>query len=62
MVVINAQGDVTSVTVRQSSGYPLLDSAARDGVRSWRFRPARLAGFPVPTTLEVPIRFRLGPP
>jgi protein TonB len=60
MVGINEQGNVISVKVRQSSGFPRLDSAATEGVRSWRFRPARLAGFPVASTLDIPIRFQLG--
>lgn len=59
-VAINEQGNVTSLSVRQGSGYPRLDSAACEGVRSWRFRPARLAGLPIATTLAVPIRFHLG--
>jgi protein TonB len=59
LVGINEQGAVTSVSVRRSSGFPRLDSAAAEGVRSWRFRPARLAGFAVATTLDVPIHFSL---
>ncbi len=37
---------------------PMLDQAASDAVRQWRFRPALRDGMPVATWIEVPIRFR----
>jgi periplasmic protein TonB len=58
-VSINESGDVTAVSVSQSSGYPRLDQSAREGVSHWRFRPARVAGFAVASHLAVPVRFRL---
>jgi protein TonB len=58
-VSINEKGDVTSVSVSQSSGFSRLDQSAREGVSHWRFRPARVAGFPVASHLAVPVRFRL---
>ena len=58
-VSINESGEVTSVSVSQSSGFSRLDQAAREGVSHWRFRPARVAGFAVASHLAVPVRFRL---
>lgn len=58
-VVVSAQGRALSVALKQSSGFPLLDEAALAGVKSWRFKPARLAGIAVETAVDVPIRFQL---
>jgi protein TonB len=58
-VSINENGEVTSVSVSQSSGFSRLDQAAREGVSHWRFRPARVGGFAVASHLAVPVRFRL---
>ena len=40
-VHVAADGRVTAVDVAKSSGYPLLDEAARKAVAAWRYRPAR---------------------
>ncbi len=58
-VEIGADGAAQSVVVQCSSGYPVLDSAALDAVRNWRFTPARRAGQAVRAAVQVPIRFRL---
>jgi protein TonB len=58
-VIVGANGRPTSVTLRRTSGFPLLDSAAIQAVRRWTFDPARAAGLPVPSTVEIPLRFSL---
>jgi protein TonB len=58
-VIVDAQGNVASLSVARSSGSRLLDDAAVDAVRRWRFAPARRAGVPVAGSVEVPILFRL---
>ncbi len=58
-VSINATGAVSAIRVKQSSGFPRLDQAARDGVQHWVFRPARAGGAAVPAEIVVPVRFRL---
>lgn len=58
-VVVDVRGRAASVTLKESSAFPLLDEAAVNGVKGWRFKPARLAGIPVETDVEVPVRFKL---
>jgi periplasmic protein TonB len=57
--VIDATGRVTDVRVIRS--IRLLDQAAIDAVREWRFTPTLLNGNPVPILLTVTVQFRLGP-
>jgi protein TonB len=55
--IIDARGFVKSVSVLRS--IPLLDQAAADAVRQWRFTPARLNGEPVPVVMTVTVNFTL---
>ena len=57
--VIDPTGRVTDVQVIHS--IRLLDQAAIDAVRQWRFTPTRLNGEPVSILLTVTVRFTLGP-
>ena len=58
-IVVGADGRASEVTLGRSSGFPLLDQAALQAVRRWRFDPARAAGLPVSSPVQVPIRFSL---
>lgn len=58
-VVVGADGRVSEVTVSRTSGFPLLDNAALQAVRRWIFEPARAGGLPVPSRVDVPVRFSL---
>jgi protein TonB len=58
-VRVDARGQVETVDVTTSSGHAILDRAAIDTVRRWRFAPARRDGLPVPAEINVPIQFRL---
>ena len=59
-VVIEADGAVAAVSLKRSSGHPLLDRAALEVVRHrWAFDPARIGGRPVSSTRDVPLRFSL---
>jgi protein TonB len=58
-VGVAADGRAETIAVGRSSGHAVLDQAALEAVRRWRFAPARRAGVPVAGTAAVPIRFRL---
>jgi periplasmic protein TonB len=55
--VIDGKGSAESVRVLK--GVPMLDQAAVDAVRQWRFTPALLNGEPVPVVMTVTISFQL---
>jgi len=57
--VIDPTGRVTDVRVTHSVN--LLDQAAVEAVRQWRFTPTLLNGEPVSILLTVTVRFTLGP-
>jgi len=55
--VISEDGAVRSLRVLRSQ--PLLDAAAVEAVRQWRFTPTLLNGQPVPVVMTVTVNFRL---
>ncbi len=62
LVEVNADGRAAQVTIRTSSGPPLLESSARSAVAQWRFQPATVGGIRVSSQVIVPIRFELDSP
>jgi periplasmic protein TonB len=56
-VIIDERGDVTSTRVLRS--VVLLDQAAVEAVRQWKFTPARLNGEAIPIVMTVTVSFRL---
>src|SRR5262245_53025577 len=56
-VVIADDGSVRDVKILRS--IPLLDAAAIEAVRQWRFSPTLLNGEPVPIVMTVTVAFRL---
>jgi len=58
-VLVNEQGRVEELEVATSSGHPLLDRAALNGVRDWRFEPGRRNGKAIAMWVQVPVRFSL---
>ena len=58
-VEVGTDGRASDVTLARSSGFPLLDAAALQAVRRWRFEPAQAGGLPVSSRVEVPVRFSL---
>ncbi|WP_374584337.1 energy transducer TonB [Ideonella dechloratans] len=61
-VEVDPQGRVSAVRWDARSGVMLLDIAARDAVRLWRFEPARQDGQAVASTVRVALQFRLDAP
>jgi protein TonB len=55
--VIDAGGNVSSAQVLR--GHPMLDQAALDAVRRWKFTAARLNGEAIPVVMTVTVRFEL---
>jgi TonB family protein len=56
---VSAQGRVLQVRIETSSGYAVLDRAALQAVRNWRFKPAKVEGKSVAGTIVLPIRFQI---
>jgi protein TonB len=59
LLSIDATGHVDRVEISESSGHTLLDEAAVQAARTWRFDPAMKNGQPVPGSLVRRVRFRL---
>jgi protein TonB len=55
-ITIGTDGAVTDAKVLRS--IPLLDRAALDAVRQWRYEPTLLNGQPVPVVMTVTVEFR----
>ena len=58
-VEVLAEGKAGDVKLHQSSGYDILDNAAVQTVKTWRFTPARRFGQAVTQRFLVPIKFSL---
>jgi len=55
--VVSERGDIQDIEV--VSGHPMLVRAAIDGVKKWKYRPARLNGQPIPCPIDVTVNFVL---
>jgi TonB family protein len=58
MVTVDEQGAVSDINVM--SGHPMLNQAAIDAVKQWKFTPTLLNGQPVPIQGQIDVPF-LGP-
>lgn len=58
-LILGTDGRVASISLAQSSGFPRLDEAARDAVRTWRWEPTIRNGEPVQVKGLVEIPFIL---
>jgi protein TonB len=58
-VLVNKNGTVGDLKVIKSSGYPLLDRAAKSSVKNWLFEPGMVGNEKLEMWVRVPIRFEL---
>lgn len=58
-LILGLDGEVDSIAITGSSGFPRLDNAARDAVKGWRWRPTLRGGQPVRVRGVVEIPFVL---
>ena len=60
-VVVDATGVPTDVAVQVSQSVPMLDAAAIEAVRQWRYEPTLMNGVAVPVVMTVTLGFTLDP-
>ena len=56
---VSASGQVIAVSLQRSSGFAILDQAALQAVRGWKFIPRKENGIPQESVVEVPVNFNL---
>jgi periplasmic protein TonB len=56
---VSPAGLPSVIDVTESSGFPLLDRAAREAVETWHFLPAERNGAPVAGDLPLRVHFSL---
>ena len=59
MVKVGLHGEVLEVVIKKSSGYHLLDDAAKETIEQWKFQPARRGSKFETGSIEIPVRFNL---
>lgn len=59
-VFVDERGEVTEAQVLESSPPGVFDASALEGIRRWRFNPARSQSKPVATWIQQKIVFQLG--
>jgi periplasmic protein TonB len=58
-VLVDEEGRTKAIEVNTSSGHEMLDQAAIEALKKWRFVAARASGKPVETWVKIPIEFQL---
>ncbi|MGF1608698.1 MAG: energy transducer TonB [Kiloniellales bacterium] len=58
-VKVTAGCQAAVVRLQETSGCRLLDKAAIEAIRKWRFLPASPAGGPVAGSVDIPVSFKL---
>ena len=58
-VFIDKNGRVADIKVSSSSGYAILDKAARAAVANWLFEPGMKGEEKIEMWVKVPVRFQL---
>jgi periplasmic protein TonB len=58
-VIVSEHGSADSVAIKTSSGHELLDEAAIDAVKHWRFVPAKQNNIAIAANIIVPVIFKI---
>ena len=58
-VLVRTSGIPGTVQVRKSSGHSILDEAATEAVRKWRFKPEKDGNIPIQKYVDIPLKFDL---
>ena len=58
-VLVDEEGKSKLVEISLSSGSRLLDHAATEAIKRWRFSPARYGDSPTASWVKIPVDFRL---
>ena len=58
-VLVQTSGLPGQITIQKSSGHEILDEAAIEAIRQWRFTPAMDGNFPIKKYLQIPLNFGL---
>lgn len=58
-ILVSREGNALKVELAKSSGYDILDKAAAEAVKNWRFVPAQRGETPFDEWVQVPVAFRL---
>ncbi len=58
-VLVQTNGLPGEVKVRKSSGHSILDTAATEAVRKWRFKPEQDGNIPIEKYVDIPLKFDL---
>lgn len=58
-VLVSREGDALNIEIAKSSGYQVLDRAATEAVKKWRFIPARQGDYPLEAWVQVAMVFNL---
>lgn len=59
-VLVDADGNPAQIEIEKSSRSRLLDRAAMDAVKTWKFNPGIRNGQPIQGWVLVPINFKIG--
>ena len=58
-IEILTDGSVGRYKVMQSTGHTILDEAATEAVKTWKFHPAMKGGQAIVTCIQIPVRFQI---
>ena len=58
-VLVDPYGRVGNLNIYRSSGYSILDRAAKASVKNWQFEPGRKGNTTIAMWMRIPIRFQL---